>query len=45
MALDTYEERETVNYNIFADVPPERPSTLAEQIVSAFKGIWPGSAA
>src|SRR5262245_40514954 len=29
-----------VGFNIFADVPPERRSTLAEQIVSAFKSIW-----
>ena len=29
-----------VGFNIYADVPPERRSTLAEQIVSAFKSIW-----
>lgn len=29
-----------IGFNIYADVPPERRSTLAEQIVSAFKSIW-----
>jgi hypothetical protein len=29
-----------VGFNILAGVPPERRSTLAEQIVSAFKSIW-----
>ena len=29
-----------IGFNIYADVPHERRSTLAEQIVSAFKSIW-----
>lgn len=29
-----------IGFNIYADVPPERRSTLAEQVVSAFKSIW-----
>ena len=29
-----------VGFNIYADVPPERRSTLAEQVVAAFKSIW-----
>jgi hypothetical protein len=29
-----------LGFNIYADVPPERRSTLAEQVVSAFKSIW-----
>ena len=29
-----------IGFNIYADVLPERRSTLAEQIVSAFKSIW-----
>jgi hypothetical protein len=29
-----------IGFNIYADVPQERRSTLAEQIVSAFKSIW-----
>jgi DNA helicase HerA-like ATPase len=29
-----------IGFNIYADVPPERRSTLAEQVVSTFKSIW-----